>query len=697
MMWEALVYGLGSGGSVCIALLSRKGKKAQWWDDVSFLQGIGLLAWCIGSLLALSPMWWLQRLGLSISLITYVFFLRSLHVFPLSSHPFYERWKMVLDTAALVVTYLLLVIFHDISNHLNGDSPVMVYLQGGLYLLIPAISVLLAIRQLQGTVRTNRGRLLFATILFIAVTMMTPVASSAVMVGCISASLVFLFMAHRGLDLIETIKMEKTEYRYLFDRQKFGKQDAIMVQVILIFIVSSLVAIPDIPYYGRVGLGTGIVFGLVRVYFTSRDNHVLMNETLVAASNLEQKYQNQLAQIQLQNEQLSQVLRLKQIYEYLLVASNEQSLREVTYETLQQVIEELVDTWFAKMDTLTFLQVSLESEKKEIYYCLERGTRSYGGHLYQVEQRIIVSEQRDSSLTPRYVALIAQIAIVDQERTELEQSFFQVLLVNVRGLILRCLHEHQSLSLGVMETEMGLARRIQSMLIPTEELTIKGLRARTVYAPITYVGGDYVDYIRIDDRYVCFIVADVSGHGLPASLLATGISSAARAVLQTSWSPDEILERLNQLLFENLSKTRSFITMLVAVYDSVEHKLLLSRAGHPQPLYLSATAKKVLGCSGGVGLGLLPDSTYPLEEVVLHEEAILLIYTDGLINTGRKEVFRYLRLWLDELSELWDKPGSTNDAIIDQVESFLWTMIRREKQLDDMSVLILQFHSDPLT
>ncbi|WP_235615802.1 PP2C family protein-serine/threonine phosphatase [Brevibacillus reuszeri] len=695
MIWEVLLYGLGSGGGVYIALLSKKWNGAKRWEDVSFLQGIGLIAWCIGSLLALSSVWWIQKLSLPISLLTYVFFLRSLHVFPLASHATYERWKMVLDTLALIVTFLLLVIFHDLTNHENRHTPKMIYWQGGFYLLLPAISLLLIIRQLQGAARLKRGRLLLSTIMFIAVMMMTPMVPSYVMIWCVLIAFGCLFYAHHRLGEQQTVQIAHTEYRYLFERQKLGKQDAIMVQLILLSIVAMLAAIPDIPFYGKVGLGAGILFGLVRVYLTSRENHHLMNETLVAASLLEQKYENQLEQIQLQNMQLSRVLGLKQNYEYLLLASNEQSLREVNYETLQQVIEELVDTWFAKMDTLTFLQLSLESKCGEVYYRLERGTKVCTGNLHMVDQRVVVSEQRDTALIPRYVSLVAQISVADQGHAELEQSFFQVLLVNVRGLILRCLHEHQALELGVMETEMGLARRIQSMLIPKEEWIIKGLRARTVYAPITYVGGDYVDYIRIDDRYVCFIVADVSGHGLPASLLATGISSAARAVLQTSWSPDEILERLNQLLYENLSKTRSFITMMVTVYDSYEHKLLLSRAGHPQPLYLSKSKQSVLDCSGGVGLGLLPDSTYPLEEVLLKEEAILLIYTDGLVNTGRKDAFRCLQQWLVELSALLDEAESTNDGVIDRVESHVWGMTRREKQLDDMSVLILQFQSAP--
>ncbi|MFP3380783.1 serine/threonine-protein phosphatase, partial [Bacillus sp. SIMBA_069] len=90
----------------------------------------------------------------------------------------------------------------------------------------------------------------------------------------------------------------------------------------------------------------------------------------------------------------------------------------------QQVIEELVDTWFAKMDTLTFLQLSLVSESGEVYYRLERGTIDNAGNPHMVNQRMIVSEQRDTALIPRYVCLVAQISVADQGHAELEQSFF---------------------------------------------------------------------------------------------------------------------------------------------------------------------------------------------------------------------------------------------------------------------------------
>ncbi|MCM3141812.1 PP2C family protein-serine/threonine phosphatase [Brevibacillus sp. MER 51] len=393
------------------------------------------------------------------------------------------------------------------------------------------------------------------------------------------------------------------------------------------------------------------------------------------------------------NHQLVKLMELKQNYEYLVLTSNEQSKRQVNYESLMPFIEELVDTWFVKMDKPCFLSITFESALGAVYFRIERGNKESAIAQCEVEERIVVSEQCDTAQTPRYVRLFAQSNVNDRDLKELEKSFYGLLLVNIRALILRC-QQDQSSGQREIEMEMKLARRMQSMLIPTEELQLTSLRTRTVYVPVDYVGGDYIDYRQINDRYTCFIIADVSGHGFLASIWATGIRIAVRQVLQSSYLPDEILERLNQLLYADLVKTRSYITMLVAVYDEVEHKIRFSRAGHPQPFYLSRSNQTILTSKGGVGLGLLPDSTYQMEEVPLEEEGMLLLYTDGLLDTGRKEVIRGSRHWLEELTSLLKMPGDSKQDLMNRVEAYLMEITQQRQQTDDISVLILQFEPE---
>ncbi|WP_301171445.1 PP2C family protein-serine/threonine phosphatase [Brevibacillus nitrificans] len=695
MIWEALLYGLEMLVGIWIMTRIHGRASARRWYHVSFLQGIGLLTWGLGNLLAQSSVAWVQKICMPACFLTYTFFLLSLHALQHATLA-YESWKTIWDSITLIVTFTAIVVAHELAYTSSGHLPVMMHILGGVFLLIPAITMFAEKGQASGQAMKERKQyrtLILATSVFIFYTMIIPFVPSVARIAAGVISIAFLILVHSRALGISQARTEQPEYRYLFQKLNFVKRDAFMVQVLLILSGVMLLGVPAIPEDGQFGLWVAILFSSIRVYLTIRDHQLLVNQTLMSATRLEHQLIEQLALAQQSNQQLTQVLGLKQNYEHLLVASNQQRLKKVTYETMQQVIEELVETWYSKLDDLVYLRLSLESSDRRVYFQAERGNRREWAGTHQFQEQIVVHETLDSGLTPRFVALEAFVRENDDLKKELEQSFFQLLLVNVRDLALRCRQQHQELELRFMESEMELAKRIQSMLVPKEQLTLKSLRARSVYAPFTYVGGDYIDYIRVDERYTCFIVADVSGHGLPASLLAAGIRTAVRAVLQKSILPDEVLERLNQLLFEDLSKTRTYITMLVCLYDAQEHALLLSRAGHPQPLYLTATQRTVLPLAGGIGLGLSPDSTYKLEKVPLNEAGFLLMYTDGLVESGSKELYRCLHTWQKDLTQILDRYGKEEEATMDHVETYIWEKTREGQQTDDMSVLIIQFQS----
>jgi len=694
MIWEALLYGLGMCAGVFLVRRACKASSVRRWYNVSYLQGMGLVTWGTSNLLTLFPLLWVQKLCLPVSFFTYTFFLLSLHALQHTTLG-YELWKTVWDSVTLNVTLMTIVLANETSYGANGHLPFLIHFEGGLFLLTPAVTML--VEKGQGSLlsagdRANRGMLILATSLFSVYMMLQPFEAAPILVAGGAVAIAFLLLAHCRLGEALSTRQEMSEYHHLFQQLTFCKWDALMAHVMLILSAAVLFGFPASPNYGQAGLWVAILCIVIRVCFTIRDYQKRVDRALQSATWLELQYEEQMSLTKKSNQQLANVLELKENYEHLLMASNQQSLREVTYETLQQVIEELVETWYERIDSLVYLRLSLESESRRVYFQAERGERRGQTGLSLIREKLAVHEKPDTVLTPRYVTLEASVND-NGLRTELEQSFFQLLLVNVRGLTMRCLQHHQALALRFMESEMELAQRFQSLLVPQEQLTLPGLRASSVYIPFTYVGGDYIDCIRVNERYTCFIVADVSGHGLPASLLAAGIRMAIRVVLQKSLSPDEVLTRINQLLFEDLSKTRSYITMIVCLYDAHEHTLLVSRAGHPQPLCLSGGRRGELPCAGGVGLGLSPDSTYQLEKVPLKEAGMLLLYTDGLVETRRKEADRCLQSWLHDLAQILDKHKHDDEAAMSQVESYIWEMTRERQQSDDISVLILQFRA----
>ncbi len=691
MVWEVSLNFIGLGISIYILLLSRHLVSIKRWYDVSFLQGMALLTWSIGNLAGLHQLEQVQVLEYPLRLLFYVFLLLSLHAFPRLPHLYYDHWKTLLDMAILVSTYVSAILCLSMHTDLNTHCSLLIHVQSSLFLLIQLVTVWISNKQTAKAQRSKGQQLLYAMLSMLLVDAAAPIVPPVVTFFLGALALLLLSVSQEQLTGPKEGVPIQDEYVTYHEKLKFQLLDAYMVMVVLFVTLASMLIMPGTDIVHLAGMELSLIAGIVRLFLTIRNNRRLMAETFLTASNLEHKFAEQLEQIQSKNARLSQLLVMKQSYENLLIASNELSMRDVSYENLQEVIEDLVDTWFAKMDGLDYLRLSLESADGMVYYEVIRGNemhRDDGKHA-TVSEQIVVAEELDSPLCPRYVSLLARTLSHGAEEMELEMSFFQLLAVNVRGLILRCVQDNQSLELRLMEQEMELAKKIQFSLIPRERLVLPHIQAKAVFLPVTYVGGDYVDFFPIDDRYTCFLVADVSGHGIPASLLTTGIRSALRAVIQTTISPEMILTRLNRLLYEDLSKTRSFITMLVAVHDAEENKLRISRAGHPKPLYITENQATIFPCAGGIGLGLVNNSSYPLEEWTIEEDGLLLIYTDGMLELGRKEGHRDVKMWLEEFSILLNQKRAAGEDCLDAVENHIWECRRSMQQTDDISLLIL--------
>jgi len=474
----------------------------------------------------------------------------------------------------------------------------------------------------------------------------------------------------------------------LVQRLPFFLRDENVSSLLIIVSVFAMLYTPQSDPVYQSGMGCFFVLLLVRWGLAIYGDHKLTMELLAVSRQGQPEQAAEPRDKQDEHDKLAELLRMNQHLEKLLVASNEHSMRTIHYENLHKMIEEIVNVWYDTLSGVTFLRVSLQSETGTSYYEAVRSEYdSFVDPSYMtVTVRLTVSENADTLLSPRYVVVEA---IKDVPITKEEKPIFDLLAIHVRGLIQRCLHNQQSLELRLMEQEMELAARIQYTLIPRERLVLPVAEAKAVYIPAAYVGGDYVDYLVVDDRYSCYLVADISGHGMPASLLTTGIRSAFRAVIQTCISPDEILSRLNRLLYEDLLRTQSFATMCVVVLDQVAGVLKMSRAGHPAPLYLSKSRQMVLECGRGVGLGLYEDARYPLDEWPIEEEAMLLLYTDGLTDLGRRTKALTPEDWLRRWAAVTAHADDHFDSIA-AVEQSIWQQARQLEQHDDISVLILE-------
>jgi phosphoserine phosphatase RsbU/P len=134
-------------------------------------------------------------------------------------------------------------------------------------------------------------------------------------------------------------------------------------------------------------------------------------------------------------------------------------------------------------------------------------------------------------------------------------------------------------SLLSIEKELAIAREIQTSILPSSCPDLGNLRIAAAYRPMTAVAGDFYDFIPVDENRIGFFVADVSGHGVPAALIAGMVKVALQSIVPFTHDPQEVLRGLNRILSRQLHG--HFVTACYLWLDIANRKALYSVAGHP--------------------------------------------------------------------------------------------------------------------
>jgi phosphoserine phosphatase RsbU/P len=178
-----------------------------------------------------------------------------------------------------------------------------------------------------------------------------------------------------------------------------------------------------------------------------------------------------------------------------------------------------------------------------------------------------------------------------------------------------------------IESELEIARQIQTSILPTGTPEIENLRIAASYVPMAAVGGDFYDFVPIDACHAGFLIADVSGHGVPAALIAAMLKIGMQSAVECAHQPAEVLRMLNRTLSGQLRG--QFITAAYLWLDMEKRRALYSAAGHP-PLLRLRDGKLERIESNGLLFGVLPDPEYPVRAMALEAGDRFLLYTDGI-------------------------------------------------------------------
>lgn len=243
------------------------------------------------------------------------------------------------------------------------------------------------------------------------------------------------------------------------------------------------------------------------------------------------------------------------------------------------------------------------------------------------------------------------------------------------------------------------ARKIQLSILPRREPELANFDIASRSVPMDSVGGDYYDYIDITDKVLGIAIADVTGHGLPAALQVRDIYTGLRMGMARDFKIVRTVERLNQIIHQSTLTSR-FVSMVYGELES-NGNFIYVNAGHPPPFVSRADGSWIAMTEGGPVLGPLPDATYERGYLRLDPGDLMVLYTDGIVETlgwpegdprasGSLEEYGEERLRQVVQRHRTEGAQAVVDAIFEEVESFS----ADRPQADDRTVTVV--YSPPL-
>ena len=239
-----------------------------------------------------------------------------------------------------------------------------------------------------------------------------------------------------------------------------------------------------------------------------------------------------------------------------------------------------------------------------------------------------------------------------------------------------------------IEQELRVARLIQQTLLPKAVPELGGWDVAAFYRPAREVGGDFYDFLELQDGRLGLIVGDVTDKGVPAALVMATTRTVLRVTAPHLFSPGEALKRANDVIVPEIPPNM-FITCLYAILEPNSGRLVYANAGHDPPyrrrMGRGQDAEELR--ARGMPLGLMPGMSYEEKEIVLERGESILFYSDGLVEAHdpQREMFGFPRL--RELVAEHTEKESLEETVLEELHSFVGEGWEQE---DDITLLTLR-------
>jgi phosphoserine phosphatase RsbU/P len=273
----------------------------------------------------------------------------------------------------------------------------------------------------------------------------------------------------------------------------------------------------------------------------------------------------------------------------------------------------------------------------------------------------------------------------DQEQTfsQLQIDLLKAVAAQAAAAIENARLLTETLEAEALEKQVQMAADVQLRMIPQKPPVLPGVDLASVYVPCYELGGDLFDFIPLPDDNLGLVMADVSGKGVPASLIMASVRAALRAQVDNVYYLYEVIKRVNQMVQRD-TKPSEFVTLFYGVLDAKNRRLTYCNAGHPPGLILR-NGKIIELTAENMVLGVDPNEQYKQSIFDLKRNDFLLLYTDGLADAMN---FKQETFGRQRILEAFAKGGPSAEVVS---QNILWEMRRfvgLTKRNDDVTMIV---------
>jgi serine phosphatase RsbU (regulator of sigma subunit) len=271
--------------------------------------------------------------------------------------------------------------------------------------------------------------------------------------------------------------------------------------------------------------------------------------------------------------------------------------------------------------------------------------------------------------------------------TEDDQRILSIIAAQSAQVVENARLYEEERNLLKMQQEVKLASQIQADLLPKKFPSLSGYDIAGATFPARTIGGDYFDFISVDEHKLAICLGDVSGKGLPAALLMANLQASLRSQTYNGNSVKECIARCNHQLFQSTSPEK-FATLFYGILDTQNHTLTYCNAGHELPFLISGSGEPVRLNEGGTMIGIMDG--FPFEEAVVAFQPgdMLVSYSDGVTEAMNEIKEQFGESKLGDLIK--ENVGVPAEKVIEEIIKAVRTHAGEAPQYDDITALVVR-------